>query len=66
MERIPESIWSGSFKLFGVDVKCHTLDNGERIIEADSVHDLIEAMELGFVPDAEQLAEFARWRSGKP
>jgi hypothetical protein len=43
-EALPTAVWSGSFRLFGVDVQCHTLDDGQRIIEADSMRRLIDAM----------------------
>ena len=42
---LPTSVWHGSFRLFGVDVKCHVLDTGERVIEGDSMADLLEAMQ---------------------
>ena len=31
---LPRSVWQGSFFLYGVAIKCHTLDDGQRIIEA--------------------------------
>ena len=43
-ERLPRPVWSGSFHVFGVEVKCHCLDDGQRIIEADSMARLLEAM----------------------
>lgn len=43
-EDVPVSIAQSTFKVFGVDVKCHVLDNGQRIIEADSMNQLLEAM----------------------
>ena len=64
MTDIPESVWSGSFILLGVEVKCHTLSNGERIIEADSFDKLMDAMAGGTVDfeKKDDTAGFARWR----
>lgn len=57
-EDLPTSVWSGSFKIGDVEIKCHILSNGQRIIEADS----IEAL-LGFEGpiDASDMSEFAEW-----
>ena len=60
-----KSIWSGSFNLFGVDVKCHTLDDGQRIIEADSLEALLDAVAQPDICFEGDLAEFQRWRSAK-
>jgi hypothetical protein len=61
---LPHAIWSGSFHLFGVEVKCHTLSDGQRIIEADSMHKLLEAMGDGQVVEHDDLTEFAKWQRG--
>jgi hypothetical protein len=66
MTDIPHAVWSGTFQLFGVDVHCHVLDNGQRVIDEDSMVALLEAMsnyngEPGF--DA---PEFWRWYRGAP
>jgi hypothetical protein len=41
---VPTAIWSGSFMLGGVEMRCHVLDNGQRVIESESVGALFEAM----------------------
>jgi hypothetical protein len=64
---LPVSVRQGSFKLFGVDVHCHVLSNGERVIEADSMHALLSAMaDPGNSTETseEDLAKFARWQRG--
>ena len=38
------SVWHGSFHLFGVELKCHVLSDGNRIVEADSLTNLFKAM----------------------
>lgn len=60
----PRSVWQGSFTIFGVELKCHVLDNGERVIEAEGMHKMLEAMGDNVPVDPEQLAGFARWRGG--
>jgi hypothetical protein len=64
MSNVPTSIWQGSFRLFGVDVRCHVLSDGQRVIEADSMEELFEAMangeEIGDIDEG-----FARWIHGK-
>ncbi len=67
---IPVTIWSGSFRLFGVEVKCHTLSNGQRVIEADSVEELFEVMgdpmgnSMQF-QNTDDVKRFSEWQQGK-
>lgn len=68
-EELPNVVWTGTFKLFGVDVVCHQLDNNVRVIESESLYALMKAM--GTVePDASspdelmEIMAFASWRSG--
>ena len=60
------SVWQGSFILFGVELKCHVLSNGQRIIEEDSMVDLLEAMEapLADNSDGAELSELCDWLKG--
>ena len=61
----PVSIWSGSFRLFGVDIDCHVLDDGRRIIEAQSMAKLLHAMEHGGQDvNPNEVARFAKWQKG--
>lgn len=66
---LPQSVWSGSFYIFGVEVKCHTLSDGQRIIEADSFHALMQAMGASepTIDDynADAMQGFAQWRAGR-
>ena len=62
---LPKSVWSGSFRVFGVDIHCHVLETGERIIEADSIHALFEAMTDRPLDTADTgFADFVRWQRG--
>jgi len=67
---MPEvSVWQGSFRIFGVEIKCHVLSDGRRIIEADSMAALLDvwsdskliANEGELIGEAER---FARWQRG--
>lgn len=63
--QIPTSIGSGTINLFGVSVRVHVLDNGQRVIEQESVVQLLEAMATykGEI-DEDELNQFARWCKG--
>lgn len=59
---VPHSVWSGSFEVFGVDLKCHVLSNGQHIIEEASIRELIAAMEASGEPTDEiDITELAKW-----
>ena len=65
-DNLPTAIWSGSFWLLGVEVKCHTLSDGRRIIEADSMVDLFDAkMNDGPQPDTDEMKKFSEWQRGQ-
>jgi len=59
---IPNSVWFGTFRVFGVDVRCHVLSDGLAIIEAESMTDLIEAMEAPEGRDIGDLENFISWQ----
>lgn len=63
---LPVAVWSGSFRLFGVDVKCHTLSDGQRIIQADSLAALMAAMGDGAPSEGDEADAFASWQRGEP
>ena len=60
----PKAVESKVFKIYGVLVHCHVLDDGRRIIAADSISKLISAMALG-IPDMDlelhDLDHFVMW-----
>lgn len=62
IQDLPVAVWSGEFPLFGVTLKCHTLSNGMRIIEADSLEALFSATEQRAPADLEELAAFLKWK----
>lgn len=69
-QNLPTPIWSGSFRLLGIEIKCHTLSDGHRIIEAESFHAFLDLLNGCGVDvehqaaDDEGVAAFARWRAG--
>ena len=66
MSDIPTAIWDGTFTVFGVELKCFVLDNGKRIIEAESMAALFEAMGNGSNDDPGDLADYQRWQTAQP
>lgn len=60
---VPVAVWSGSFRLFGVDVRCHRLSDGRNIIEEGSMRDLLLAIEDGAL-DAGDIESFSRFQAG--
>lgn len=65
-DHIPKAIWQGTFKLLGIELQCHVLDDGRRIIEASSMERLLEAMATGeHELDPIEFAAFSRWQRGE-
>lgn len=59
---LPKSVWSGSFNVFGVELKCHMLDNGLRIIDADSIDKFLNGLANADVPAEDpNIEEFMKW-----
>jgi hypothetical protein len=63
---LPACIWSGSFNICGVEMRCHVLSDGQRIIEAESMERFLAAMDGSAPPtiDLDQMRAFQRWRMG--
>lgn len=64
-EKLPKAVAEASFKLFGVTVRAYVLDDGQRILHADDVAALFEAMgsadaEATDPAEAQRYAEFLR------
>lgn len=51
---VPQSIRTSELVIAGVCLIVHHLDNGQRVIERDSLNDLLEAMGGADLPEAEQ------------
>lgn len=61
---VPVAVWSGTVRLFGVEVQCHRLDDGRNIIEEDSMRRLLAAMASGAL-DVGDIESFAKLRQGE-
>lgn len=62
-ESLTMAVWSGVFKIGSVDLKCHLLSDGRRIVEADSIAKLFSVRGDEIVVD--QVDAFMRWQRGK-
>ena len=63
---IPIAVWEGTFRLLGVTLKCAVLNDGRRIIDADSFACFMAALEdpNGEAIDSAEMTRFAQWRTG--
>lgn len=61
---LPTAIWSGTFTVWGIELRCHVLDTGQRIVEAEDMERFIHAMEDGDLDTRGDMAEFVRWQRG--
>ena len=63
--RVPTAVWRGTFVVFGVDVHCYILDDGQRIVEASSIEDLLGAVDArAEVEDDPVVVAFTSWLRG--
>ncbi len=63
-----KAIWTGTFTLFGVPLRCSVLEDGQRVIDADDVLAFFSAMgdRTESPSDPAEVERFARWRAGLP
>lgn len=66
MAEMPVSVWQGEMSLLGVTLHLHVLEDGTRIVEAQDMVALLDAMEHGGPVDEDEMAAFARWQRGDP
>ena len=63
---IPKSVWQGTIRLFGVDLQCHVLDDGQRVIEADSMVAFFKGMNSPDTTiDEAESKRFSEWLYGR-
>lgn len=55
MSELPKSIASNKFSIMGVELTVHVLDNGQRIIEADGLAKLFEALAEGPITEEDAM-----------
>lgn len=69
MSAEPHAVWSGSFRVLGVEMRCHVLNTGQRVIDEASMRAFTEALMNGgpVVDDNERedAARFAQWMRGR-
>jgi hypothetical protein len=64
-EELPTAVWSGTFRIWDIDLKCHVLSSGQRIIEKESFEAFMDALADGVpVADDADLMAFFRWQRG--
>lgn len=62
---IPEVVSSASFTIMGVEIKCHMLSNGQRVIGAESMDALFAVMgddEVEVDPTDSEFLALLRWQ----
>ena len=65
MTELPTAVWSGVFTLWGIELRCYVLDDGQRIINADDFQKFVDAVADGTpMADDADLMAFARWQRG--
>ena len=67
MDKTPESIWQGEFRLSpDLTMKCHVLSDGTRIIEEQSVIAFLEWLKRGVSidDDVDGFKDFVKWQAG--
>ena len=64
---IPTAVWSGELRVGDLVLRCHVLDNGQRMIDVDSLAAFLNWLEAPTTTpaDAERVAaEYAVWMRG--
>lgn len=64
-DKPPNIVWFGVIRLFGLKVKCYTLDDGRRMVDQDDLNRLLEALADGKAnADDSDFVAFERWQRG--
>lgn len=61
-DNIPKAVWSGEFKIGTHVLRCHVLEDGRRIIDADDLNAFF--MGGSVTLNHEDIVEFAKWSKG--
>lgn len=65
MTDLPTSVWQGTFTLLGVEIRCHVLSDGQRIIEPESMDEFFRlSANSNAEIDQAELLRFSRWKAG--
>lgn len=64
----PTIIRSTTFTLFGVELRCHVLSDGQRVVDANRCEDFLgmvtAALLAGTPNDLAEVRRFERWQRG--
>ena len=64
-ETLPRAVWAGTFKFFGIDLRCYVLEDGRRIIDAGDMSKMYDADMAGVDEgDDSQREAFVAWLKG--
>lgn len=61
-EDMPKAVWEGTFRIFGIDVRCAVLDNGKRVVNGDDFLQVLSGNSDTLSPD--DISEFMEWQAG--
>ena len=61
---VPKSVWQGSFHIGGIELICHVLDDGTRIIDKESLEHFFASLESNEFDADGDLEAFAIWQRG--
>jgi hypothetical protein len=64
-DTLPRAVWEGTFKFFGIDLRCYVLEDGRRIIDADDLGKMYEA-DIAGVDEGDEVQKqaFLAWLKG--
>lgn len=60
-ERLPQATHEGELALAGVRLRTYQLDDGRRVIHADDIHALVDALAAMNGPIGDELQELSEW-----
>lgn len=61
-ETVHKAVWQGEITIGAVKLRCYVLENGQRIIDADS---FAEFMQAAVKPTEEEMLELVRFVKGQ-
>jgi hypothetical protein len=63
-DALPQAIATSEMTIGGITLRCHVLDDGRRVLEADGMDRLVEALEAGEL-DVQDADRLGRWMKGQ-
>lgn len=62
MSDLPVSVRQATHNFCGVEIRCHVLDDGRRIIDEASMMALLEALDAGARPTERDFEAYTQWQ----